>query len=791
MVRTGPFALLAGLGLSAACPADEATRNGQPGAATILEEIVVTSRRRPEELASIPVAVTAVGGDELLLRQVDSADRLSDFVPNLVFDKAAPAAGSASAGQIFIRGIGQTDFTPVTDPGVALYVDGVYLARSPGNVLDLIDIERVEVLRGPQGTLFGRNSIGGAIKVHSVRPDMNTASASMEGRIGSDALSVLTLKGNVPLSDTLALNMSAFGQRRDGYVRRTADGLDTGDRNRWAVRGSLRWEVTPELELLIAADYSSIDENGAPTVSGGVNDMMAFGRFGNALLETCPGIAINPGFDGSAAGGPPSFPPPGVPAATPPGCYGATTTAGPYVSESSFPIYSRLETEGVLLEADWSAHADLLVESTTGFRRMSMQSSRDADNTPANIFATRDDYEHEQLTQEFRVHYQRDRLQALGGVFFLDESGFNLVDVTVPTGAILSGGYYDNQSLAAFAHVSVELNERIELSAGARHTRDDKTYLPDQLSLGDASAGSAPGFFEPTWPELAGVYLAPSGPLPRGERLLDFRSSDLKFDATDVTLSLSADLAPGLMVYGSFATGYKSGGFDQRFVGPTPDRLPTSYAPETVESFELGAKFAADRLRLSAAAFDADYDDLQIIVRESFNPLTVNAGTARVRGAELEMAWLPGRTLDVDLTLAYLDAAYRRLSDAAIATGVRLDNHFVNAPRRSAAFGFTKRLPEGRAGALTLRADWIWSDEQFHDAVNSPAIRQGAYGVLNAVLRFESVDRRWVATLSGRNLLDETYLITGNSAFDTAAAYVEQVFDRGRDLQLAIKYRLR
>lgn len=790
MTRAGPVAVLAGLCASAACLAQEAPPGDDPGAVAVLEEIVVTSRRRPEELTRIPVAVTALAGDELLLRQVDSADRLGDFVPNLVFDKAAPASGSASAGQIFLRGIGQTDFTPVTDPGVALYVDGVYLARSPGNVLDLIDIERVEVLRGPQGTLFGRNSIGGAIKVHSVRPDTDTAFGSVEARIGSDALNVLALKGNVPLGDTLAFNVSAFGQQRDGYVRRTADGLDTGDRDRWAIRGSLRWTVTPALELLLAADYSSIDENGAPTVSGGVNDTMAFGRFGNALLETCPGIAINPGFDGSAAGGPPSFPPPGVPAPTPPGCYGAATTAGAYVSEGSFPVYSQLETEGVLLEADWSALPDLLVESTTGFRRMSMESSRDADNTPANIFATRDDYEHEQFTQEFRVHYRRERLQTLGGLFFLDESGFNLVDVTVPTGAILSGGFYDNRSLAAFAHVSVELTERIELSAGARHTRDEKTYLPDQISLGDASAGSAAGFFDPTWPALAGVYLAPSGPLPRGERLLDFRVSELDFDATDYTVSLSADLRPGLMVYGSFATGYKSGGFDQRFVGPTPDRLPTSYAPETVDSFELGVKFASSRLRVAAAAFDADYDDLQIIVRESFNPLTVNAGTARVRGAELELAWVPVRAFDVDMTLAYLDAAYRRLSDAAIATGVRLDNHFVNAPRRSAAFGFTQRLPESRAGALTLRADWIWSDEQFHDAVNSTAIRQGAYSVLNTVLRFESADRRWTAALSVRNLLDETFLITGNSAFDTAAAYVEQVFDRGRDVQLSIKYRL-
>ena len=141
-----------------------------------IEEIVVTARRREENLQQVPISITAMSGAELEARQLYAMDQLGAVVPNLQFDKAAPSSGSSSVGQIFIRGIGQADYTPVTDPGVAMYVDGIYIGRSPGNVLDLVDIERVEVLRGPQGTLFGRNSIGGAIKVHSRLPGFTDAS---------------------------------------------------------------------------------------------------------------------------------------------------------------------------------------------------------------------------------------------------------------------------------------------------------------------------------------------------------------------------------------------------------------------------------------------------------------------------------------------------------------------------------------------------------------------------------------------------------------------------------------
>ena len=190
--------------------ADHREDSAQP-----IEEIVVTARRREENLQQVPISVTAITGAQLEARQLYSMDQLSAVVPNLQFDKAAPSSGSSSVGQIFIRGIGQSDYTPVTDPGVALYVDGIYLGRSPGNVLDLIDVERIEVLRGPQGTLFGRNSIGGAINVHSRQPSFADTRNRIELRLGNDDLQALNLRWNQPLTESLATSFAIGRLQRD------------------------------------------------------------------------------------------------------------------------------------------------------------------------------------------------------------------------------------------------------------------------------------------------------------------------------------------------------------------------------------------------------------------------------------------------------------------------------------------------------------------------------------------------------------------------------------------------
>ena len=421
-----------------------------------------------------------------------------------------------------------------------------------------------------------------------------------------------------------------------------------------------------------------------------------------------------------------------------------------------------------------------------------MFTSRDGDNTPANIFATRDDFEHDQLSQEFQFRYDDGgRFQGVSGLYGLREEGFNAVDVTLPGGAIRSGGEYDNSSWALFGHGTLDLTDRLSASLGLRYTQDRKEFLPDQFSQGDASMGGVPGFFPNTWPELAGQYLGPTGPLPAGTRLLDYSPSAVRFDHTDVSFDLRYRFSARLMTYATYSTGYKSGGFDQRFTGPTPDGLPSTFGPEEVDSIELGAKGAllAGRLRWQLALFEADYDDLQIIVRETFNPLTVNAGRARIRGGELEAEWAVTSALDVRLAVGHLDASYRDLSESAQASGVRLDNALVNAPDWTANVGLQHVLGLGSGGQLTSTLDVGWVDETWNDAVNSVQIRQDPYTEVNGSLAWDLSNDRWQLVAAVRNLLDETWLVTGNSAFDTAASYVEQVWSRPRQWELIVRYR--
>ena len=753
-----------------------------------LEEVIVTARKREENLQSTPIAISAFTEKELEYRQIDSTDKLGDITPNLTFDSGSPSSGSSSAAQIFIRGIGQTDFTPVTDPGVGLYIDGVYMARSVGNVLDFLDVDRIEVLRGPQGTLFGRNTIGGAVSIYSKRPD-EKSSASLRVQVGNDDMLYATVKANLPLSETVSANFAASTRNRDGYVKRAFDGVETGDDDSLALRSSLLWHATEDLALYVSADATRIRENGAPTVSNGVNDRGAFGTFGNGLLASCSAVNINPNF---GAGGPPSFPPPGVGAGGAPGCVGPDSFAGAFTSDGTFPVKSELDIWGVSADLTWAANEWLTIKSITAYREMEMESSRDGDNTAANIFATQDFFDHQQISQElqFSGTLMESRMSWLFGLYYFQEDGFNRNPVFLPVGSIQSGGLYDNDSQAAFLQSTYDLTQQLALTFGVRYTEDTKRFTPDQISLGDASAS---GFFGNTWPNFAGFYLPSAGaPIAAGDRLVTFAEFKEKFDDTNFMFNLAYQWTDDVMVYGSYSEGFKSGGFDQRFTAFTIE--PSSFQPETAQTYEAGLK--ADlfdhRVRLNVALFHTDYDDLQIIIRESFNPITFNGGTATIEGGELEVTWVPTDRWYITAAVGYIDAGYDTLdpsvSEGTNATPISIDNKLVNTPEWSTALGIAYTIDLGDWGILVPRADWSYHDEQFNDAVNEPRLFQDDYSLLNAGITLQTNDGRWEGTLAFRNITDKEYVVTGNSAWSTSASYVDNLYGRPAEWSLALQY---
>ena len=434
-----------------------------------------------------------------------------------------------------------------------------------------------------------------------------------------------------------------------------------------------------------------------------------------------------------------------------------------------------------------------------------MESGRDADNTEANIFATADFYDHEQISQEFQFGGTvfEDRLNWLLGFYYFQEEGLNINPVVLPAGAIQSGGFYDDDSIAVFGQGTFRFTDQLALTFGARYTEDTKRYTPDQFALGDASQGFN-SIFQPTWPGVIGIYLPPGG-LPAmvpGERILPNQEFEIDFDDTNIMATLAYHFTDEVMAYVSYSEGFKSGGFDQRFAGrpivpgteanPVFTDAPSTFNDETAETFEVGLKsqFFDNRVRLNLALFTTDYEDLQLIIRETFNPITFNGGSADINGGELEITWVPTDRWYITAALGYIDAEYSQLSDEVInnPSPILPDNKLVNTPELTSAVGVAYTFDVGSWGTLTPRVYWFYKDEEFNDAVNTPQLLQDSYSLLDAALILQSFDEHWRVILSGKNLTDETYLITGNSAFITATGYVEQVYGRDTEWWASAKY---
>lgn len=736
-----------------------------------LEEIFVTARKVVESLQETPIAVSAFSGAALEARQILSSDDLSKVTPGLTFDGVAPSSGSNSAGQIFIRGVGQTDFTGVTDPGVGVYVDGVYMARSIGSVLDFVDIESIEVLRGPQGTLFGRNTIGGAILINSARPSFDEFEGRVQATYGSYDQFFVTGHVNVPITDTLATRFSANRRSRDGYVTRVADLVDTGNDDTFGFRGSLLWEPSQDVSVYLVADYTNEDENGAPAVTLDVNEAAPFAFFPNIAEPTCP--VMSPG--NTATNGNTN-------------CANSASFLGPFTSGGTFDQVSELEAWGVSGEIVWDIGENISLKSITSYRTFDMFSSRDADNTPFLIFQTQDTFEQEQFSQELVASYTGfdDRLTWIAGLYYFNEDGTNENPVDLPVGSLLSGGDFKNTAIAAFTEATFDVTEKLALTFGIRYSEDDKEFTPLSIATGSGLPALVGSFLPP-------AYAAPGGiAIPIGTQFVDGSTAEATFDDVSIRAIASYQWTPEIQTYVSFSQGYKSGGFDQRYAGTQEEPAlaeggddnnlnnPISgFEPEELTTYEIGFKgdLFDSRMRLNIAAYFSEYKDIQLIVRETFNPITFNGGDAEIMGFEVETTILPADGWTIIGSLAYIDGEYTRI-DGSVA-GITLDNKLVNTSPWQTSL-FVAYEAETPWGTITPQMDWSYSGAQFNNAINTPQLRQDPFHLVNASLSWQSENERYKLTAAVQNLTDSEYLITGNSAFETAAAYVEGIFGRPR-----------
>ncbi|MFT7220640.1 MAG: iron complex outermembrane receptor protein [Candidatus Azotimanducaceae bacterium] len=785
------------LGASALSGANAAgAEDRQDQASKMIEEIVVTARRREEGLQDAPLAVSAYTEETLDYRGVSRLDDITRFVPSLTIENNPSFGGASNSAAIYLRGIGQKEFLPTTEPGVGLYVDGVYIARSVGAILDILDVERLEVLRGPQGTLFGRNTIGGAISINTIKPEPG---GELNGKLsvtgGTDSL--LRVQGTIeiPVSDTVASRITIASFEQDGYVNR-ADGIDLGDDDTLTGRIAFAWKPSDKFSADVAFDMTRDRENGPAMQLIGI-DYTDLSQLNGVILAPPPPMAFIHNVTAAALG-------PGMPCA-------ATDAAGNGVTsnpasancfddrfigadgenEGTSPAFSESNVLGASVTLSYRVNDSLSVKSITAWRELDSEFARDGDHSPHRIAAFYDDLEQQQFSQELQLLGNSDQTNWIFGLYYFSEDGNseNILDFSVSN--FRSGGQFDNEAWAAFAQLTYDLSDRLHLTVGGRYTDEEKSFLPDQVIFTNYYAGISA--LVPPGNPLAALD-APF--LQAGGRILPFVEKQIDIDEFTPMMNLSFNASENAMLYLSYSEGFKSGGFTQRVFPPVVagftappgtadiDLIPT-YAPEFVEVLEFGFKLSLldEQLRINGALFQTDYDDLQVQVFNSVAPVTENIGAATIEGFELEMMAAPGNGWFIEVSLSLLDAGYDDIDSGITLIGENFD--FERVPETSASLGVSKEFRLDEMGSLTVRADWSYRSETYNDAYNTELLKTDAIDLFDASVRWTNPDEDWVVSLSGRNLGDEEYLITG--VYGTAFQVFEGTYDRGRQWQLEIR----
>ncbi|MEQ8433641.1 MAG: TonB-dependent receptor [Oceanicaulis sp.] len=723
-----------------------------------VDRIVVTARKREEDLQDTPIAITALSGAELDARGALSITDIAGYAPNVDISSSPSGGGGGANSQITIRGVGQSDFLLTTDPGVGVYVDGVYFARSTGGVLDLVGLARAEILRGPQGTLFGRNTIGGAINLVSERPD-GDGSGFGEVTVGEfDRVDLRAGFDGTIIEDVLTFGVSALSRHADGYATRLITGEDLGDENVASLRATALWTPAPDFEMFFSADYSRARENSAAVTSiGPFNPGAGLVGLYNAVVPR--------------ALGQPAFTDPSTDS------FFTTNATGPNVNES--------DVWGVSATADWDLNPAITLKSITAYRAQTVSFGRDGDNSPLTIRETLNFGKQHQFSQEFQILGTafEDRLQWVGGLFYFDElaKDFNNVRIAVPLfqalealpaplgppgapcappfrapgcagnpiniGLDISQDTFlriENTSFAAFGHATYDLTDALSVTVGGRWTRDEKDLTADLVRL------------------FSGVTI------------FDGAVSD-SFENFSGKVGLEYAVNEDMLAYASFSQGFKAGGFNGR---PLAGNELTSFDPETLDSWEAGLKteWLNGALIANGAVFFNQYEDIQLTaaVQDATGNLVVtvdNAAAAEILGAEFELQYFPTDRIDIFASLGWLDAEY---TDVGRATTITANSELVKAPEWSGNLLARYRHPIAGFGDFIVQGDLTYTGDVFNDVQNSPVVAQDAYTLVNLRASLEPEGGDWEFAAFLRNAFDETYIVNGTDggAFGISEAVV-------------------
>jgi iron complex outermembrane receptor protein len=729
MIRAALLASIAASGLAVTAPvmAQEEAASAENG-----DEIIVTARRREENLLDVPIAVSAFSGEALELRGALDLTDIGNITPNTTLETSR---GSNSTLSAFIRGIGQQDPVSGFEPGVGIYLDDVYLNRPQAAVLDIYDVERIEVLRGPQGTLYGRNTIGGAVKYVTKRLPQEFA-LSARATVGTydQADGVVTV--SAPIGEIVRVGGSVARLSRGGFGENLTTGLENYNKDVWAARGTLELGgYGAPVSVRISGDYSrdKSDPRGGHRIIPG-------------LLSGAP--VLDNVYD----------------------------TRGGLVDPKQ-----DIEAYGLAMNISVDLSDSLTLRSISAWRKDDTLTPIDFDALPAADVDVPGGYFNEQVSQEVQLLVDTGPFSGMVGAYYLDATADTLFDVRLFT--TLSGltaftnAAVDTQTYAIFGDFTYDLSEQLSLSVGGRYTWDKRTAnILRQNYLG----GGSPFFGG------AGVAFGAASTNFSGQR--DFK----KFTPR---VSLSFKPTPEDNIYASFSQGFKGGGFDPRGVGANAPDLNgngirgendevaafLSFRPESVDSYEVGYKGNAfdGGLTFALAGFYADYKDVQIpgsvacIVSglPSFCGVTSNAGKATFKGVELEFNARLGESVANDgdrLNLlgavGYIDAKFDQYISniASVPTDVATFRDVQNTPSWTASATLAYMTPVG-AGRLNLGTTVSYRSSTTQFEIPNPYIDQSGYALVDASLVYTAPDDRWSIGLYGKNLLDKEYKTSGYS----------------------------
>jgi iron complex outermembrane receptor protein len=730
-----------------AAPADTSRRSRIEG----IEEIIVSARKRDENLQDTPISITAFTGKDLESQGIGRLDDIGRFSPNVQFESAAFSPTSA---RITIRGIGNGDPIANRDPGVGVYLDGVYLARAQGQLIGLADIERVEVLRGPQGTLFGRNTIGGAVNITSAKPT-DEFGAETTLRVGNYSLFESRTSLNVPLvPEKAAARITFQTTTRDGYTKNRLIDVSTDDRKLLGGRIALRLTPTDDVELMLTGEQTRthvagrggecrFNPDAAPLspliTSGGA----AFLGFVPSCLESQGGDKLD------------------------------------YFSPVN--SFTNLDTYGLGSTLSWDISDTMKFKSITAWRRQENESNDDFSYgrvNVGNVLAGRE--QQDQVSQEFNLSgaYLDGRLNVTSGLFVFYEKttpeepsttfvAFRLCQLLMSQAACDSTfqqrAGIRTLARAAYGQATYDVTDRLHVTAGLRRSLEGKKYDQSQQRL--------------VTPTTFG-------------QIFQTKQTD-RFDAWTPLFNVGFDLSEDVLLYATYSKGFKSGGFNGR-PSPTVGSSLEPFKQETLQNYELGVKasFFDKRLVTNVSLFNGKYDDIQQTILSvdpggiAFASSVVNAAKATIRGAEVELRAVPLAGLDLSVGLGFTDAGYDKFRDMAQmidpATNMvirdangniallprnRDDEDFAALPNFTMTLGLGYTLPPLPIGDLTARVNWYHANKQTY-SLRSDTLDQNKYGVLSGRLSLALPDGKTEIALFGENLLNRRYLNSGISFED-------------------------